>query len=121
MARQKTQEIFNAAVASGQFFNSFLNCEGHAMLGVWWQMLATTTPGDMTGWSVSIPRVDAVTFSPVGITAVRGFGASASDGANLNFWAQYDVRGIPKVRIFAQNNNVGSKTVIVTCYLGSEN
>ncbi len=44
--------------------------------------------------------------------------APVSDGTNVVSISQIDVRGIGKVSIAGKNNNAGTKTLVVTVYLG---
>ena len=120
MAKQKVVEAFNAPVLTGGFAIPVVNTEGFSFLHVWWTLLAAGAAADLASMVVTPVRVDGTTAIANGITAVRAFGASVASGGDAHYMAQYDIRGMGKVKVSAQNANAGTKTMVVTCYLGKE-
>ena len=119
MPRQRTQALTVANIPAGTAGTADLNVDAASLLSVWFQLQGTTTPADLTNTGVCLFRVDGVTASPIGMPNLRSGGAAASDGTAVNIFMQFDVRGISKVRLTMQNNNIAATTGLFTCYLGS--
>lgn len=85
-------------------------------LTVVWRLLATTTPADLT-LNDALPFVQPTDSAPVLVPLpATANTAPASDGTNVVAVKQYDVSGVERVRLRAQNNNVGSKSLTVDVF-----
>lgn len=107
---------YTASLTTGTTDTTTLDVTSVDSLSVWWQLQATVTTGDLLLPVVQNYASDRATANASGMTAIRT-SAAASDGTNVNAFAQYDVRGMDKVAITGKNNNAGTKTLAVTLYL----
>lgn len=112
------QQVINESIpaAGSTYFD--LDVTGFSSLTVWFRLLATVTPADLTGW-IGLFADDGVTVATNGFATVRTV-AAASDGTNVNQFNQYDVRGIAKVRVNVKNGNAAAKVGVANVYLGRE-
>jgi hypothetical protein len=78
------------------------------------------TIADLINFGIQLFRADGSTAGVNPLVAMRGFAAVLPGGANVHSVQQYDVRGIPKVRVVGTNANAASKIMVCTVCLGSE-
>jgi hypothetical protein len=112
------KDVLNQSIASGATATVDVNVEGYSFLTVFWQLMGTTTGGDLTLQQVLPYKGDGTTVVLTPLPSIRAQ-TPVSDGANINAAQQLDVRGIKKIQIQAKNNNVGAKICTITVMLGT--
>ena len=112
----QVKTVVNQSINNGQSATFDLDVSGWSNLTVYFQLQNTTTTADGT----QIARIFAPdgTVAPINLPNIRIVNFT-SDGTHINSFAQYDVRGISKLRVGITNNNVAAKTAVVNVYLGA--
>lgn len=112
-------QAFNASVANAAQGTVDLNVRGVRRLTVFWKLLATTTTADLT-LNDAIPYDGVGALMTVGLPALAS-SAPASDATNVVAVKQYDVSGLDRVKLRGQNNNAGSKTLVIDVAMETRN
>jgi hypothetical protein len=108
------QPIANVAVGTGVQAVVDVDTRRLGTLTVAWKLLATVTTGDLT-LNDAIPYDATGTLMTVPLGAIAS-SAPASDGTNVVAIKTFNVSGIEKMRLRAQNNNAGTKNLTVDIF-----
>jgi hypothetical protein len=113
-AKGKTHNA--VSLPAGNIASADLTTTGYDTLTVLWRMTGGAA-GDLTGWVVPYEDDGTTVWSNGNVLPNETTTAAALAGGVVYLVRTYKLRGIDKVAVRAQNNNVGAQTLTAIYFL----